>query len=88
MEWLIDNLVFLIGIALVALLVMALLAPLDSLGWWAGWRTRKAEQHAVPPALSAYGSRPMREHHLISIKNVSAPTAAAYSARHNSDWRS
>ena len=48
MEWLIDNLVFLIGIALVALLVMALLAPLDSLGWWAGWRTRKADDHEVP----------------------------------------
>jgi hypothetical protein len=48
MEWLIDNLVFLVGIALVALLVMAVLAPLDSLGWWAGWRTRKSEQHQAP----------------------------------------
>lgn len=44
MEWLIDNLVFLIGIALVAFLVMALLAPLDSLGWWAGWRKRPPEE--------------------------------------------
>jgi hypothetical protein len=48
MDWLIDNLVLLISIALMALLVMALLAPLDSLGWWAGWRTRTSEQHAVP----------------------------------------
>jgi hypothetical protein len=48
MDWLIDNLMFLVGIALVALLVMALLAPLDSLGWWAGWRTRKSEQQAAP----------------------------------------
>src|SRR3954447_13842212 len=48
MEWLIDNLMLLIGIALVALLVMALLAPLDSLGWWAGWRTRKRERQAGP----------------------------------------
>ena len=48
MEWLIDNLVLLISIALVAVLVMALLAPLDSLGWWAGWRTRKSEPHAAP----------------------------------------
>ena len=48
MEWLIDNLVLLISIALVAVLVMALLAPLDSLGWWAGWRTRKSEQDTTP----------------------------------------
>jgi hypothetical protein len=47
MEWLIDNLLLLVGIALVGLLVMAVLAPLDSLGWWAGWRTREPDQHAA-----------------------------------------
>src|SRR4051812_13890238 len=46
--WLIDELMFLVGIALLALLVMALLAPLDSLGWWAGWRMRKPEQQEAP----------------------------------------
>jgi hypothetical protein len=48
MDWLIDNLLFLVSIALVALLVMAVLAPLDSLGWWAGWRTRKADERVAP----------------------------------------
>jgi len=46
--WLIDELMFLVGIALLALIVMAVLAPLDSLGWWAGWRTRKPEQPEAP----------------------------------------
>ena len=36
---------------------------------------------SVKPALSAYGSRPAREHQPMSSRNVSAPTAAAYSAR-------
>jgi hypothetical protein len=47
-DWLIDNLLLLVGVAFLALLVMAVLAPLDSLGWWAGWRTRKADQQAAP----------------------------------------
>lgn len=50
MEWLIDNLMLLIGIAVLAFLVMALLAPLDSLGWWAGWRKREPEQREAPEA--------------------------------------
>jgi len=48
MDWLIDHLLLLVGVALLALLVMAVLAPLDSLGWWAGWRTRTPEQHEAP----------------------------------------
>ena len=44
--------------------------------------SRSAEDPvSVRPALSAYGSRPAREHHPMSSRNVSAPTAAAYSAR-------
>jgi len=46
--WLTDQLLFLLGIALLALLVMAVLAPLDSLGWWAGWRHRETEPEAAP----------------------------------------
>jgi hypothetical protein len=48
LEWLIDQFMVLVGIALLALLVMAVLAPLDSLGWWAGWRMRSPEQQEAP----------------------------------------
>lgn len=37
MGWLIDQIFSLIGLGLLMLLVAAVLAPLESLGWWAGW---------------------------------------------------
>ena len=40
--WLADSAVALLGIALIAVLVMAALAPLEALGWWAGWCRRAA----------------------------------------------
>lgn len=40
MSWLIEDLIFLVQIGLAALLIMILLSPLESLGWWAGWRPR------------------------------------------------
>jgi hypothetical protein len=46
--WLVDDLMLLLGIALLALLVMAVLAPIESLGWWAGWRTREPEPDGAP----------------------------------------
>jgi len=37
MNWLIDQIFTLIGLGLFLLLVAAVIAPLESLGWWAGW---------------------------------------------------
>ena len=37
MHWLIDQIFTLVGLGLFLLLVAAVLAPLESLGWWAGW---------------------------------------------------
>jgi len=37
MNWLIDQIFALIGLGLFLLLVAAVFAPLESLGWWAGW---------------------------------------------------
>jgi len=37
MNWLIDQIFTLIGLGLFLLLVAAVFAPLESLGWWAGW---------------------------------------------------
>jgi len=37
MNWLIDQIFTLIGLGLFLFLIAAVLAPLESLGWWAGW---------------------------------------------------
>lgn len=37
MSWLIDQIFSLVGLGLLLLLAAAVLAPLESLGWWAGW---------------------------------------------------
>jgi pimeloyl-ACP methyl ester carboxylesterase len=48
-SWLTSELMLLVEIGLLGLLLMVLLAPLESLGWWAGWRTRES----YVPAASA-----------------------------------
>jgi hypothetical protein len=37
MAWVIDQIITLIGLGLLMLIGAALIAPLESLGWWAGW---------------------------------------------------
>ncbi len=40
--WLLDSTSTLLAIGLIAVLVMAAMAPLEALGWWAGWWGREA----------------------------------------------
>ena len=40
MSWVLTEILNLIAIAIVLLLIAALLAPFESLGWWAGWSSR------------------------------------------------
>ncbi len=37
MDWVIEQVFTLIGLGVLLLLVAAVAAPLESLGWWAGW---------------------------------------------------
>lgn len=49
MSALVPPLVLLAAVAILLLVVMALLSPLEALGWWAGW-TRRELQPVGPPA--------------------------------------
>jgi hypothetical protein len=37
MTWMIDEILAIIGLALLIILIAGILAPFESLGWWAGW---------------------------------------------------
>jgi hypothetical protein len=85
-----SNLLLLLGIAVLALLFMALLAPLEALGWYAGWRQRSkytprdlAGAAAAPPA-SAAGTagpttpdgapRPEASHYVVFLSGIGDPS--------------
>ncbi len=40
MEWIVDHLVWLLGLLLVLIAVVALLSPFEAMGWWSGWSRR------------------------------------------------
>src|SRR5262245_41051403 len=46
----ITDLLTLLGIALLAVVFMALIAPLEALAWYAGWRPRQKYTRRVAPA--------------------------------------
>jgi len=69
-EWLLDEIMVLFGIALLALLVMAVLAPLDSLGWWAGWRKRTAEHDDAPRPVSDADLPPEAERYVVYLSGI------------------
>lgn len=60
MTWVIDDLLVLIEIGLLALLLMAVMAPLESLGWWAGWRARAQYRPTQATIESPGASRTVR----------------------------
>jgi hypothetical protein len=47
-SWVLTAILYLIAIAIGLLLIAALLAPLESLGWWAGWSRRWPEPVSLP----------------------------------------
>src|SRR5262245_23217281 len=67
---LIDNIMTLLGIAILAFLVMAVLAPLDSLGWWAGWRKRESETGEAPRAESAVSQVPVADRYVVYLSGI------------------
>ncbi len=48
MSWLLSQTILLLLIGVVLFLVAALLAPLESLGWWAGWGGRDDDARTLP----------------------------------------
>jgi len=68
MTWLIEQIFSLIGIALLFLLIAAVVAPLESLGWFAGWGGK-------PPRLSEFLKRDLKQ---LAEKKQPAQKADAY----------
>lgn len=59
--------IVLIAVGLLAfLLVASALAPLEALGWWAGWRGGRVEPPAEP------GAAPTAEHYLVYLSGIGA----------------
>jgi pimeloyl-ACP methyl ester carboxylesterase len=75
-----NDLLLLLGIALGAVLVMALLAPLESLGWYAGWRTRqpyerKPAPQGTPGATTTPGARKTpADHYVVFLSGIGDPS--------------
>jgi hypothetical protein len=70
----------LLGIAVCAVLVLALLAPLEALAWYAGWRPRRAYERrdggaaAAAPAAPA-AETPEPEHYAVFLSGIGDPSA-------------
>jgi hypothetical protein len=80
-----SDLLWLLGIALLAVLFMALLAPLEALGWYAGWRqrgryTRRDTPGAVGLAATAgapapdAAQHPEASHYVVFLSGIGDPS--------------
>jgi hypothetical protein len=68
----------LLGIAFCAVLVLALLAPLEALAWYAGWRPRRAYERrggAAPGAAAPAAGTPEPEHYAVFLSGIGDPSA-------------
>ncbi len=76
-----DQLLFLLGTALVGLLIWAALAPFEALGWWAGWFGDKIYQYEGDPVASAYNPQAVADSYLIFLSGVSRVSGETMSRR-------
>ncbi len=74
---LLDILTFL-GVVLVAILVFGALAPLETLGWWAGWFGRPRE--ATEPRFEDDSTRGA-QHYLVFLSSIHSVAGAAFARR-------
>ena len=74
---LLDILTFL-GVVLVAILVFGALAPLETLGWWAGWFGRPRE--ATEPRFEDDSTR-RAQHYLVFLSGIHSVAGAAFARR-------
>ncbi len=71
-----SDLLTLLGIALLAVLFIALLAPLEALGWYAGWRQRRAYQRRAGGRAAPAARRRPRRCRSRSTTSSSSPASA------------
>jgi len=79
MNWVIDQVFSLIGLALFLFLIAAVFAPLESLGWWAGWSGKPkrleeiVEEESVAPSDQA--PAPEAKHYLVYLSGIGVASA-------------
>lgn len=69
MMTLLDWLLQLLGLALILMLVVALLAPFETMGWWGGWMPWDLEASARDPGAAAAQEEPA-EHYLVYLTGI------------------
>jgi hypothetical protein len=78
--WLLTEFVQLLLIAIILFLVAALLAPLESLGWWAGWSTRFPDPLSLP-VLPAQTAEPEPAAYLVFLSGIGITDASTLSLK-------
>ncbi|MEJ2292716.1 MAG: hypothetical protein P8Y05_13535 [Deinococcales bacterium] len=66
------------GLAVLAMLLAGALAPLEALGWWAGWFGRRPEEQPVP--VSPRSSAPPR-HFVVFLSGIHSVAERAFARR-------
>ena len=79
MNWVIEQIFALIGLGLFLFLIAAVLAPLESLGWWAGWsgKPKRLEEIVDGNIVTAIDQTPVpeAEHYLIYLSGIGVASA-------------
>ena len=78
MAWIISQVFMLFGLGLVVLLIVAVTAPLESLGWWAGWSGKKVDPNELlevkkeipPPAPDQ-----VKEYYVVYLSGIGVASA-------------
>ena len=86
MSFIFESLFCLVGLGLFLVLVMALLSPLEALGWWAGWSARdiSPSSPAGSPTLPTTGQPQPGKHYVIYLTAIGGISAADISGRERS----
>jgi len=79
MNWVIDQIFTLIGLGLFLFLIAAVFAPLESLGWWAGWSGKPKRLEEVVGGDVAKESNqapiPEAEHYVVYLSGIGVASA-------------
>ncbi|HKI58831.1 MAG TPA: hypothetical protein VKA00_06430 [Trueperaceae bacterium] len=67
------------GLGLLALLLAGALAPLEALGWWAGWFGRRSEEH--PVHVEGHGDEPPARHFVVFLSGIHSVAERAFARR-------